>query len=144
MRGIRIAKILLIDDDVDFTEANRLVLTGLGHTVSCAATAAEAEALIGNSELDVIVLDVMMESMTAGFELATRIHRANTRVPVIMVSGIREMVNRQLGFEPGESLPVLKFVDKPVTPRALAAHIEAVIRASTSMESEDGKDDSTC
>ena len=137
------ASVLIIGDDADFIEANRLVLGELGYRLSGAASASEAESVLADGAFDVIVLDVMMESPTAGFELAGRIRRLAPAPPVLMVSGIRNAVGRQLRFEPDDKLlPVAKFLDKPIAPTALAAEIDAALRASTTSECEHGKDDS--
>jgi len=85
----------------------------------------------------------MMESPTAGFELARRIRRLAPAAPVLMVSGIHDVVRRRFRFEPDDKLlPVVKFLDKPIAPTALAAEIDAALLASTTSECEHGKDDS--
>jgi len=138
------ASVLIVDDDADFVDMNRLVLEALGYRVSSAASAAEAEAQVGGGGFDVIVLDVMMESLTAGFGLAGRIHHLAPPVPVLMVSAIHDVAGRRLRFEPDdELLPVVKFLDKPIAPMALAAEIDAALRASITSEFEHGKDDSS-
>lgn len=122
------AKILLVDDDVDLIEMNRLVLTRRGHDVACAYSAAEAREQLRTTVPDLIVLDVMMETQTAGLELVQELHRTHPDLPVLMLSAIRSATQRPPGpsFDAGR-LPGVKFMDKPALPERLADEIEAML-----------------
>ena len=122
------ATILLVDDDVDLVQMNQRVLEHRGHSVVCANTAEEARELLKTTQPELAVVDVMMESQTAGFELAREIHQRLPKVPMIVLSGIHEATGVPFRFEPDEAwLPVLKFLDKPVVPADLADEIEAIL-----------------
>ena len=122
------ATILLVDDDVDLVQMNRRVLEHRGHSVVCANTAEEARELLKTTQPELAVVDVMMESQTAGFDLAREIHQRLPEVPMIVLSGIHEATGVPFRFEPDETwLPVLKFLDKPVAPADLAGEIEAIL-----------------
>jgi DNA-binding NtrC family response regulator len=123
------AKVFLIDDDVDLMKMNELVLKKRGHEIISAYSAAEAKAKLPQSRPDIIVLDVMMESRSSGFELAREIHKAYPELPTIMLTGVHEATRVPYRFEPDESwLPVVKFMDKPVDPTKLAEEIEATLK----------------
>lgn len=123
------ANVLLIDDDVDLIEMYQLVLSKRGHKVQSAYTAEEARKLLRAGRPDIVVLDVMMESPTAGFDLAREIHTMYPDLPVIMPSGVHQATGVPFRFEPDEDwLPVVKFLDKPVQPEKLADEIEAVLK----------------
>ena len=126
------AKVLLIDDDVDLVEMYRLVLTHRGHTVHSAYSAADARKLLAaggaGSRPDIVVLDVMMESQTAGIELAREIHATYPDLPMLMPSGVHEAMDVPFRLEPDQDwLPVTKFIDKPVNPEKLADEIETLV-----------------
>jgi DNA-binding NtrC family response regulator len=122
------ATILLVDDDVDLVEMNQLVLTRRGHDVTCAYSAEEARGILARLEPDIVVLDVMMESDTAGFGLAREIHDRRPDLPVLMLSAIRSSLKVPPGFSPEEmKLPIVKFMDKPASPERLADEIEAIL-----------------
>ncbi len=123
------AKIFLVDDDVDLVDMYRAVLAHRGHEVRTAYSAKGAlEALECAGAPDIFVLDVMMESETAGFELARAVHEMFPDVPAVMLSGIHSATGVPYRFEPDETwLPVVKFIDKPVPPSALADSIEQLI-----------------
>jgi DNA-binding NtrC family response regulator len=123
------AKVFLIDDDVDLIKMNVAVLQKRGHEVTSAFSATEARAKLADINPDIIVLDVMMESRGAGFELAREIHKQFPEMPTIMLTSVHEATGVPYRFEPDESwLPVVKFMDKPVEPAKLADEIEATLK----------------
>lgn len=123
------ATILLIDDDVDLVEMNSVVLSHRGHEVLKAYSASEArKQLDGGARPDVVVLDVMMEEVSAGFDLAREIHEKFPDLPTIMLSGVQAATGVPFRFKPDETwLPVVRFLDKPVAPAALANEIEQLL-----------------
>ena len=120
--------ILLVDDDVDMIEAYKLVVTQHGPEVKVAYSAEEARELLKSERPDAIVLDVMMERLDSGFDLAREVNQQFPDLPVILLTGIHRAVSRSLHFEPDETwLPVVKFLDKPVDPGVLANQIDAML-----------------
>ena len=98
--------------------------------MTAAYSASEALVEIAKDRPDVAVLDVMMESISAGIELAREIHRKHADLPMIMLSGVHAATGVPFRFTPDETwLPVLKFLDKPVEPGKLAGEIEAALKA---------------
>ena len=123
------AIILLIDDDVDLVEMNRMVLASRGHEVKTAFSASQGRELLNSVRPDVVVADVMMESDTAGFELAREIHERFPEMPTIMLSSLHAATGVPFRFKPDETwLPIVKFLDKPVSPAELADEVDAVLR----------------
>jgi len=105
------------------------VLTHRGHRVLCAYSAAEARKTLKTEAPDLAVIDVMMESDTAGFDLAREMHEAFPAMPMVILSGIHSATGVPFRFEPHETwLPVLEFVDKPMQPSALADRAEAILK----------------
>ncbi len=122
------AQILLVDDDQDLIEMNRTVLTQRGHKVAVAYSAAEAQTLAQSHPPELVVLDVMMEDKTAGFELARHLHANHPEMPMIMLTGISKEMRLGYSFQPDETwLPVSKFMEKPVNPRVLADEIDKLL-----------------
>ena len=122
------AKVLLIDDDVDVVEMNKAVLVHRGHDVWTAFSAAEARTLLASRRPDAVVLDVMMETPSSGFDLAREIHQQFPDLPTLILSGVHDATGVPFRFEPDETwLPVLKFLDKPVEPAKLAGEVEAAL-----------------
>jgi DNA-binding NtrC family response regulator len=93
-----VATILLVDDDVDLVEMYRVVLDHRGHTVWPAYSAADASKALEKDVPDIVVLDVMMESDTAGFNLAREIHERHPALPVVMRASRGGLNRTRRGF----------------------------------------------
>src|SRR5512146_2894191 len=104
------ATVLLIDDDVDLVEMNKLVLAARGHTVAVAYSADEARKVVARQTPDVAIIDVMMESDAAGFELARELHEKYPAMPAFILSSVHEAKQLPYRFTPDETwLPVVRF-----------------------------------
>lgn len=119
-------KILLVDDDPDQRLSLRLPLAAAGFLVSEAASYAEGLEAVKATRPDLLILDVMMDSMTAGFQFALTLHDRDpesdfkdfTGLPIIMLTAIHSTTH--LRFGPDEDyLPVQEFLEKPVEPEVL-------------------------
>jgi two-component system response regulator PrrA len=78
--------ILLIDDDEDFRETTRTMLSRLGYTVE---TAADGDAALDALERElpaIVLLDIFMPGMD-GFAFLTRLRESAVYVPVLVTSG---------------------------------------------------------
>ena len=126
------ARILLIDDDKDLVDAYRLLLSAKGHDIDTAASATEARKVLPTGgPFDLVVLDVMMETLTAGFDLAREIHDQWPKLPIVMVSAIRDTTNVPFKFEPDQDwLPVVRFVEKSPDPQAVVDQVEELLNAT--------------
>lgn len=118
-------KLVLIDDDVDLTEMLMAYLQHDGFEVEAVhdGAAGVAAALTGGHAL--AILDQMMPGMN-GVEVLRRI-RAQSRLPVVMLSARGDETDRIVGLELGAD----DYVAKPCTPRELAARVRAVLRRAT-------------
>lgn len=119
-------KILLVDDDPDQRLSLRLPLEAAGYQVSEAVSYADGLEAVKTIKPDLVVLDVMMDSMTAGFQFALTLHNPNPEaeyqefasLPIIMLTAIHSTTH--LRFGPDEDyLPVQEFLEKPVDPDVL-------------------------
>ncbi|MEW6765496.1 MAG: response regulator transcription factor [Pseudomonadota bacterium] len=114
--------ILLVDDDIELTGLLRDYLGQEGYAIGMAHNGEDGvrEALSGAYAL--VVLDVMMPGMN-GID-ALRAIRAQSRVPVLMLTARGDDVDRIVGLELGAD----DYVPKPCTPRELLARIRAILR----------------
>ncbi len=114
------SKVLLVDDDRDFLETNRLVLESNGYEVHAAHDGESGKKKALEVQPDVIVLDVMMETNQAGFDAARwlRSQEATNGIPIIMLTAINQEF--PLNFDKDEVwLPVDEFLEKPISPEKL-------------------------
>lgn len=126
-------KVLIVDDDVDFLEANRVALEASGFEVITAPDSREGVRMAEAEIPDLIILDLMMERLYAGFSAVEALHaHEQTRdIPIIMVSG----VTTETGFridaegEKPEWLRVVEFVNKPIDPVELARKVAGILES---------------
>lgn len=123
-------RVLLIDDDPDFVEANTIVLEASGFEVLSASSGAEGFRMIKEENPDVVILDVMMEQTDEGFAVARRIRsRLRSNVPIIMLTSVGKVTGYE--FNPEENpdfFPVDIFLEKPVPPSILVNKVREVIK----------------
>ena len=122
-------KVLLVDDDKDFVEVTRVLLESNGYKVVTAHSGKGARKKAIAEKPDLIILDVMMETDTAGFDAARwlRSQEMTAKTPVIMLTGVNQKYPFQFG--PDDIwLPVDEFFEKPVAPEKL---LEVVKRKTT-------------
>lgn len=118
-------RILLIDDDPDFSLAHRLVLEGAGYIVDEAANGAEGLAKMAANRPDLILMDVMMTSPLEGYHTTRQISddSALNRIPIVMVSSIASTQYAQ-AFPTDQYLHIREFISKPIEPRKLLAKVK--------------------
>jgi CheY-like chemotaxis protein len=128
------AKILIIDDDPDMVLAARMCLEGAGYVVAEAGNPTDGLERVKSEKPDLIVLDVMMDTATAGFQLALELRRAgqeghagsNPDIPILMLTAIH--TTTPLRFSPDEDyLPVDAFMEKPIDPDKFLAAIKKLL-----------------
>src|SRR5437763_4029173 len=115
-------RILVIDDDVEFCKLVTRYLTQEGFAIESVNAGAPGteQALSGNHAL--VVLDVMMPGIN-GFDVLRSI-RAQSRIPVLMLTAKGDALDRVLGLEMGAD----DYLPKPFNPQELAARIRAILR----------------
>ena len=116
--------ILIVDDDRDIrcSLAKFLARNGLRCTV--AANGKEMDQKLSASDVDLIVLDIMMPGED-GFSICRRLQET-MRVPIILLTALTEETDRIVGLELGAD----DYVTKPFNPRELLARIKSVLRRS--------------
>jgi len=87
--------VLIVDDDQDFLEMTREVLETGGYRVACADDAKAALETMIREKPELVITDVMMQAMDAGFSLARKIKELPgcSGLPVIIVTA----AGRRLG-----------------------------------------------
>lgn len=116
------AHILIVDDDDGLRSLLEQYLTGNGFAVSQAEDGVAMDAKLAEISPDLVILDLMLPGED-GLSIARRI-RANTHLPIIMLSARGEDIDRIVGLEVGAD----DYLAKPFNPRELLARIRAVMR----------------
>jgi formate transporter len=113
-------KILVVDDDPDFVQITRTVLTREGFQVSSAASGDEALQAMKAARPDLVLLDVMMATPLDGVNVARKMtgDAALRDIPVVMISSIES--SEYAGRLPDDMhIPIDAWISKPVNPEQL-------------------------
>lgn len=114
--------ILVVDDNREIRDLVSRALVKEGFRVSTAADGKAMRDLLRDSAIDLILLDLMLPG-DGGLALCREL-RANSNVPIIMVTAKGEEVDRVIGLELGAD----DYLPKPFGTRELVARINAVLR----------------
>jgi CheY-like chemotaxis protein len=125
-------KILVIDDDVQLVNLVKTLLESVGYEVCYAYQAEKGVEMAKTASPDLILLDVMFAGPPGpdGFEISRQLHQdpALKKIPIIILSGIRKVMDLSFKFEPDKTwMPVKAFIEKPVKPDTLLAEIEKIL-----------------
>ena len=131
-------KILIVEDNLDMALAVTMPLEANGYQVATACSGQEGLQQILVDAPDLVILDVMLETGTAGFQVSLELrspdprspYRAFRHIPILMMTAIHTTTT--LRFGPDEAyLPVDDFVEKPVDPDLLLDKVRALLTERT-------------
>ena len=125
-------KILVVDDDPDIAESIKIVLESKEYEVSVAGSGKEGLDKARRDKPDLIILDIMMETADAGFNVARELKRDEgcKHAPILMLTAIREKTGFDFKKEAGDEfwLPVDAYADKPLKPDQLLLKVESLLK----------------
>ncbi len=116
--------LLLIDDDPELCALLGDYLTPEGFALQFAKAGFEGLAQVASGSYDLVILDVGLPDVS-GFDVLSEI-RSRSQIPVIMLTGRAEDVDRIVGLEMGAD----DYLPKPFIPRELLARIRSLLRRS--------------
>jgi len=128
------ALILIVDDDYDFLEINRMILERAGYCVATASEPGQALAKMENEKPDLVITDLMMTSLDSGFSFSRTIKTDPrfTDLPVIISTAVSSALG--LDFRPRSPEELAKmnvdaYFDKPLDARRLLAKVAGLLAA---------------
>lgn len=127
------AKILIIDDDPDFTLATKSILQAHGHEIVTAPDGKSGLEKVKSEDPDLIVLDIMMDSVFEGFSVTTTLRGTPEYmdfrdVPVLMVSAVKKItgerfdIPKEAKYAEGD-----EYLDKPFSADALMSKVNKLL-----------------
>ncbi len=116
--------ILVVDDDREIRNLLGRFLDKNEYRVTTAADGREMRQVLKDRHIDLVVLDLMLPGED-GLDLCRKL-RAESEIPVIMLTARGEEMDRIIGLEMGAD----DYLPKPFNPRELLARIKAVLRRS--------------
>lgn len=114
--------LMVVDDDAELLELTSAYLEQQGYRVVGAEDAKAMDRQLALEPVDLVILDLMLPGED-GLSIAKRL-KANSAVPIIMVSAQGEDIDRIVGLEIGAD----DYLSKPFNPRELLARVRAVLR----------------
>ncbi len=120
------AKILLIDDDVDFVEATKTVLESKPYDVVVAYDGDEGLQKAKKEKPDLIILDVIMP-VKDGFTAAEQLKKDPelSKIPVLMLTAFSEVGGEtSIAVSRGLTLETEDYIEKPISPEELLQRVE--------------------
>lgn len=117
-------KILIVVDDARLREVLCDYFRSKGENPTAAADGMEALRLLGESDFDAVLLDIMMPELD-GLSVCRAVRRTND-VPIIFLTALSAEEDKLLGYELGAD----DYVTKPFTMSVLYAKTMALIRRS--------------
>lgn len=120
---MHVPQILVVDDDPEIRKLLARYVLDQGFRVQLASKCAEVRDRIVTNQIDLIVLDVMLPD-GSGLDLCRDLRAAKTYIPIILLTALKEDIDRIIGLEIGAD----DYLGKPFNPRELVARIRAVLR----------------
>jgi CheY-like chemotaxis protein len=118
--------ILVIEDDVFFSEMLVDLLQQDGHKVSHATDGTKALQLLTLQRPDLIITDILMPNMD-GVELIMALAKQGNLIPVIAMSGGRRSISPEFSLESAKLLGVKTTLMKPFTHKDLRQIVQLAL-----------------
>ena len=127
--------LLICDDDKDIRNALKIYLTGEGYRIFEAENGKEALDIIGENDIQLILMDIMMPKMDG--VSATAKLRETSNAPVIFLTAKSEDSDKILGLTAGAD----DYITKPFNPLEVIARVKAQLRRYAYLGGMEKKED---
>ena len=121
---------LLVDDDLDFQHVTQYKLMNHDVSVLVASSTAQADAILEQSKVDVIICDVLMTGEN-GLSFCKLLRNSGNQTPLIFLSSLNDKKTIRLGYEAGGNV----FITKPFNNEDLRALILEVVQSVLAIKS---------
>ena len=128
------AKILLVDDDIDFVESTKLVLESKPYEVIVAHEGDEGLQKAREENPDLVLLDIIMP-VKDGFTAAQQFKKDPqlSKIPVIMLTSYSSRRGEtSIHVSRGLELEAEDYIEKPVSPEELLKRVEQYLKRGSS------------
>ena len=129
-------KILVIDDDQDYCRSMEMLLKREGYDVVCALSGSQGLEMAVTNKPDLIVLDVMMETMWAGYEVNQTLrfrrgYESVRKVPIVMVSALEQHPSERFARtdDPSRVGPDV-YLTKPLEVRGFVETVRSLLKSA--------------
>ena len=136
MKEIKLASILVVEDEENLQDALKLNLELEGYEVSTASDGAEALKKVNQEYFDLIILDIMLPEID-GISVCETIRLKNTQLPILMLSARTSSADRILGLKKGAD----DYLTKPFNLEELLLRIHKLIRKNKKIQDKSNVED---
>lgn len=116
-------QILLCEDDTNIRKLIATYLSQQGFTILESDNGANAWSLFQNVKVDLVITDLMMPKMD-GFSLTQKIRNSQKDVPILILSALESLDDKEKGFVSGTD----DYMVKPIDLKELLMRIKALLR----------------
>jgi two-component system alkaline phosphatase synthesis response regulator PhoP len=125
-------KILVVDDEPSISTLLEFNLRLAGFEVNCVYDGEAVFEAIHIFRPDLIVLDLMLPKMD-GIQVCSKLRANHNFVPIIMLTAMQDLTDKIAGLDNGAD----DYMTKPFSPQELVSRIQAILRRSQAMPSEE-------
>jgi len=116
-------KVLIVEDDIDLSNLVQIHLKDLSYDMQVAHNGKEGFEIANSSELDLIILDIMLPEMD-GISICQKLRALDNFTPILMITAKSEEIDKIMGLESGAD----DYITKPFKIREFIARVKAIIR----------------
>ncbi|MBN1564600.1 MAG: response regulator [Anaerolineae bacterium] len=129
------ARILVVDDDINLLQMLRVMLERVGHEVETANTGERGIAAAAESQPDLAIIDVMMPELS-GYDVVRKLRAdpSTAHIPIMILTARSQPVDKQMALDAGAN----SFMSKPVMAKDLTERVAAVIEAGVNFRVHTG------
>ena len=129
-------KILIVDDDPDFVKTTKMILMTDGYEILTASDGKEGLKVLRETKPDLVMLDIMMESLFEGFSFLGTLRTSPDfeelkGTPILMVSSVKADTGSRFSFGYEEDMGDIpepdEYMDKPLKPKELLDRVASLI-----------------
>jgi DNA-binding response OmpR family regulator len=125
-----LAKILLVEDDIDLAEVLSFTLSSKGHSVQKLLRSEEAVPVLSVYKFDLIILDWMMPKVS-GIQILKEYREGGGKSPILMLTAKSSVDDKESGLDAGAD----DYLTKPFHTKELLARVRALLRRPQSLSS---------
>ncbi len=119
--------ILVIDDDPEILKLCTTVLEEKNYTVKTALSGREGVDMFDSVKPDLVLCDLMMESIDQGVKVAREIREQDTSIPMYLLSSVAEDMSKNISIH---ELGFNGILQKPISSDELLLHVNRALRGS--------------
>jgi len=119
-----VKKILVIDDDPDILDSVKAILDANGFNTVTAQSGKDGIQAFSTEKPDLVLADMMMESVDEGSKVANKIRESDKQVPIFLLSSIGAATS--MNIDPA-SLGFNGVFQKPVNPDSLVSTVKKAL-----------------